>query len=63
MSCCFHSQLILVDADGMQVGADDCRFSRSYLWFGIVDRRNYFWLKIALNAGRSVFGCRSLQLA
>lgn len=36
----------------MQVGAIECRFIRSYLWFDGVDRRNYSWLKIALNAGR-----------
>ena len=30
-----QSQLLLVGADGMQVGAADCRFIRSYLWFEI----------------------------
>jgi hypothetical protein len=29
----FQSQLLLVRANGMQVGAAECRFIRSYLWF------------------------------
>ena len=35
----FQSQLLLVGADRMQVGAAECRFTRNYLWFeGAVSR-------------------------
>lgn len=31
----FQSQLILAGVYGMQVGAIECRFIRSYLWFEV----------------------------
>ena len=33
-------QLFPACADGMQVGAAECRFIRSYLWFEVVAGRN-----------------------
>ena len=57
-----HSQLSLVRANGMQVETDECRFIRSYLWFAATVGRNYLWSKNPLNAGPTIFKCRSLQI-
>ena len=35
-----QSQLLLAHADGMQVGAVECRFIRSYPWFEVVAGRS-----------------------
>jgi hypothetical protein len=35
-----QSQLLLVHADGMQVGAIECRFIRNYLWFKVAAGRS-----------------------
>lgn len=46
----------------MQVGADKCRFIRSYCWFEEAFSCSYSWPRIGWNAGRVRLKCKSLQV-
>lgn len=54
----------MVARQSQEISGHGCATNtRSYLWFEVGAGGSQFWSKKPLNAGRSVFDCRSLQVA